>query len=109
MSKIGKQEISNRLYDRGIAGITKKYQADYVVEEVLNIIYRGLLAGESINLPPIGILRTKMKKERNGRNPKTGEAVFIPAHRKVCFAQGEKMKVSIEKVDKGESIDSLTY
>lgn len=109
MSKYNKGMISAALYDRCISGITTKIQAETVVEEVLNLIYRALLEGKEVNIPAIGILRTKMTKDRNARNPKTGEAVFVPAHRKVCFQQSERMKDSIKKVDSGTSIDAITY
>jgi DNA-binding protein HU-beta len=109
MAKTGKQVISDRLYDRGVAQLATKSQCEYVVEEVINIIYRALLSGETVNLPPIGIFSVKNMAARNGRNPKTGDAVAIPARRKVSFKQGERMKISLEKVDQGESVDSITY
>ena len=101
--------IAEALYDRGVSGITTKSQATFVVEEVLNLIYRALLEGKEINIPSIGILKTKAVKERNARNPKTGVAVVVPAHRKVCFKQGERMKESLKKVDSGTPVDAVTF
>lgn len=48
-----------------------------------------------ITLPGIGKLKVKDVPERQGRNPQTGEAVTIPAHRKVSFVVAKALKDAI--------------
>ena len=42
-------------------------------------------------LPGLGKLKTKDRAARMGRNPRTGEAMTIPARRVVVFAPSEKL------------------
>lgn len=42
-------------------------------------------AGEKLKLSGFGILTVTHKHARRGRNPKTGEAIVIGAHRVVKF------------------------
>ena len=50
-----------------------------------------LTAGGEVPLPGLGKLKTKDRAARMGRNPRTGEAVTIPARRVVVFAPSEKL------------------
>lgn len=51
-----------------------------------------LLGGGEVSLPGLGKLKVKVTNARTGRNPKTGEAIEIPAGRKVIFTPGKEFK-----------------
>ena len=50
--------------------------------------------GEAI-LPGIGKLKVKETREREGRNPATGEAITIPAGKRVVFKATKSVKDSV--------------
>ena len=54
-----------------------KKQVQAVLETVTKIAYRE--AKNGFTLPGIGKLVVVNRKARQGRNPKTGESIFIPA------------------------------
>lgn len=49
-----------------------------VISETLNEIEAGLAAGKSVNFPSFMTFTLVERKERVGRNPRTGEAVAVP-------------------------------
>lgn len=67
-----------------------------VVGKVLNglssVIAHGLAQGESIPLSDIGKFSPVKREARKGRNPKTGEAIDIPACTAVKFSCSKTLK-----------------
>ena len=60
------------------AEMTKK-DAEQLVEIIFESIVGTLNKGEKIELRGFGSFRVRERDARKGRNPKTGEAVNIPA------------------------------
>jgi integration host factor subunit alpha len=56
----------------------------------------SLEVGEQIKLSGFGNFDLRDKKERPGRNPKTGEEIPISARRVVTFRPGQKLKARVE-------------
>ncbi len=56
----------------------------------------SLAVGEQVKLSGFGNFDLRDKKERPGRNPKTGEKIPISARRVVTFKPGEKLKARME-------------
>ncbi len=71
-----------------------------VAKEYLNrlgdIMAAELLGGGEAPLPGIGKLAVKDTAARKGRNPKTGEAIDIPAGRKVVVSLSKEFKESFK-------------
>ncbi len=67
-----------------------------LVESVIDHISEALLRGESVKLAGFGTFSLRDKKERIGRNPKTGEAVPITPRRVLVFKASQVMR---ERVD----------
>lgn len=69
-------------------------QAD--VKEVLNAVSAqladNLAAGQDTTAIPGLTVGVTEAKERNGRNPQTGEAIIIPAHKKVRVVVAPRLK-----------------
>jgi DNA-binding protein HU-beta len=63
-------------------------QASKVVNSVFETITRNLHNGEEVRLTGFGTFRMIETKERPGRNPRTGQAITIPAGRRVGFTAG---------------------
>lgn len=67
----------------------------------LRIIAETLAKGEPVTLHGFGSFQVIDIPEREGRNPRTGEALIIPAHKAVKFRPGldlrQSIKASIEK------------
>ena len=80
------------------ADMTKK-DAEQLVEIVFDTIISTLNQGEKIELRRFGSFRLRERDARKGRNPKTGEAVKIPAKRVAYFKPGKELK---ELVNKGK-------
>ena len=73
------------------ADLTKK-DAEQLVEVVFDSIIATLNNGEKIELRGFGSFRVRERTSRKGRNPKTGEAVDIPAKRVAYFKPGKELK-----------------
>lgn len=73
------------------AEMTKK-DAEKLVEIIFDTIIQTLNNGEKIELRGFGSFRLRQRNARQGRNPKTGEAVNIPAKRVAYFKPGKDLK-----------------
>jgi integration host factor subunit alpha len=60
-------------------------QASKVLNETLEDICQALVRGETVKLSTFGIFKVRSKRERIGRNPKTGVEVPIRARRVLIF------------------------
>ncbi len=73
------------------AEMTKK-DAEKLVEIIFDTIIETLNNGEKIELRGFGSFRLRERNARQGRNPKTGETVDIPAKRVAYFKPGKDLK-----------------
>ncbi len=68
--------------------------------ELVDLYFHQLVAclalGEPVKLSGFGNFEFRDKKERPGRNPRTGEKVLITARRVVTFRPGQKLKARVE-------------
>lgn len=71
--------------------MTKK-DAEQLVEIIFDSIINTLNSGEKIELRGFGSFRVRERNSRKGRNPKTGDAVDIPAKRVAYFKPGKELK-----------------
>ncbi len=83
----------------GRASVTKK-QADSVLTAALDTIMEAVSRQDKVTLVGFGSFESRERKAREGRNPKTGEKMEIPATRVPAFSAGKlfKEKVAPEKV-----------
>ena len=66
--------------------------AERCVNSVLDAISAGLCKDNSVQLVGFGTFQVKVRKAHEGRNPKTGEEVHIPAMRTAYFRVGQELK-----------------
>lgn len=67
-----------------------KTTADQVLTSIVSAITDAVAAGEKVTLLDLGTFSTTERAARNGRNPKTGEVIAIPARKAVKFKAGKK-------------------
>ncbi len=72
-----------------------KKDAEVIVQTVLDSIVDSLKGGEKVELRGFGSFRLRSRASRQGRNPKTGEKVFVPAKRVPYFKPGKELKAFI--------------
>lgn len=70
----------------------QKSQAQTIVEDVFELIAEGLAKGEKIDLRGFGTFSVRAQKARTGRNPRTNEAIQIPARTVPGFKPGKELK-----------------
>ena len=75
------------------AGITLK-DAGIALESLIEAITDGLNAGEKIQISGFGTFELKVKPERDGFNPKTGEQIRISETKIPAFKFGKAYKDS---------------
>ncbi len=88
-----KAEIAERLYEE--LGLNKR-EAKELVEMFFEEIRAALQQGDQVKLSGFGNFDLRDKKQRPGRNPKTGEEIPITARRVVTFRPGQKLKARVE-------------
>ena len=76
-----------------------KTESKGLVESFFVGIAETLVKGEDVKLSGFGNFELLNKKERPGRNPKTGEPVTISARKVVTFRAGQKLRKTISSQD----------
>ena len=66
------------------------------LDSLCEVAAAELLGGGEISLPGVGKLKVKEAAARTGRNPKTGETLTIPAHKKVVFTACKELKEAMK-------------
>ena len=74
-----------------------KVVAERALNSILQNITKVVTKGESVQLMGFGTFSLGKRSARVGRNPKTGEAIQIPAAKTVKFTAGKAFKDSVNK------------
>lgn len=77
--------------------------AEVIVETVFESIVKSLRAGDKIEMRGFGSFRTRERKSRVGRNPKTGERVEVPAKKIPYFKPSKELKDAVNGVGAPEA------
>lgn len=88
-----KADMAERLFEE--LGLNKR-EAKELVEMFFEEVRGALESGRQVKLSGFGNFNLRDKKERPGRNPKTGEEIPITARRVVTFHPGQKLKARVE-------------
>ena len=78
------------------AELSKK-DAEKAVAAMLESVEKALKAGDKVALVGFGTFEVKERAARTGKNPRTGEAVKIPAARVPVFKAGKGLKDVVAK------------
>ena len=73
-----------------------KRDSKELVDQFFEEVKSALESGRAVKLSGFGNFDLRDKKQRPGRNPKTGEEIPITARRVVTFKPGQKLKAKVE-------------
>jgi len=78
------------------ANLTKT-QTQEAVKALLKTIMQVVADGDKVTLVGFGTFESKERSAREGRNPKTGETVQIPAATVPTFSAGKTFREAVNK------------
>ena len=78
------------------AELTKK-DAEKAVAAVLESVEEALAGGDKVQLVGFGTFEVRAREARTGRNPRTKEAITIPASKQPVFKAGKAFKDAVAK------------
>ena len=84
-----------------IAAISEKVQvsqkqADAILSATVDTIVEAVASGDKVTLVGFGSFESRARQEREGRNPKTGEKMIIPATKVPGFSAGKTFKAKVK-------------
>ena len=78
------------------SGIQKK-DAERLVSATFETIAAELIKGEKVQISGFGVFESKSREARVGRNPRTREAIQIPASKTPVFKPSKNLKDMVAK------------
>lgn len=96
---ITRADLSQAVYES--VGLSRNESAD-LVESVLELMADALVKGEMVKISSFGSFVVRDKRQRVGRNPKTGEEVAIAPRRVLTFRASHVLKDRINDATPGD-------
>lgn len=90
-----KAQIIERVSEQ-VTTLTKR-QAEIVVNSIFNSIRNSLQKGDKTEIRGFGSFRLRNRRMKEGRNPKTGTTVSVPAKKVPFFKAGKELKEMLNK------------
>jgi len=81
----------------------QRADANRLLTRMLDMVQDALVEGETVKLSRFGNFNVRAKRQRIGRNPKTGEEVPITPRRVVTFRPSQMLRDYVEKGDRGRA------
>ncbi len=88
-----KAELVDRLAEEEL-GLSKRKVGE-IVDLVFDKIREALAKGDKVQLIPFGSFVVRERKKREGRNPKTGAKLMIPARKVPAFTAGKGLRDAV--------------
>ncbi|MBD2024391.1 HU family DNA-binding protein [Leptolyngbya sp. FACHB-711] len=89
---MNKGELVDKIAEK--ANVTKR-EAEAMLNALTESIMEAVADGEKVTLVGFGTFEARQRQEREGRNPKTGEAMTIPASTVPAFSAGKLFKETV--------------
>lgn len=74
-----------------------KTQAKAIMDRIIDAIADSLLQEQKVRLSGLGVFEVRVRKERTGRMPMTGEEITIPSRKVVGFRPSKTLKERINQ------------
>jgi DNA-binding protein HU-beta len=74
-----------------------KKQVTEMLDTFFKFMVTDLKKGNRIRISGFGILQVRKRAARMGHNPATGEAIQIPAKKKIAFRASKELKEAVGK------------
>jgi integration host factor subunit alpha len=81
----------------------QRADANRLLTRMLEMVQDSLVDGDTVKLSRFGNFNVRAKRQRVGRNPKTGEEVPITPRRVVTFRPSQMLREFVEKGGKGRA------
>jgi integration host factor subunit beta len=81
-----------------VVEFTRK-ESEIIVEAIFDSVVNALQEDDKIEIRGFGSFRTRQRKSRIGRNPKTGARVDVPAKRVPYFKPSKELKDLVNEQD----------
>ncbi|HJX14619.1 MAG TPA: integration host factor subunit beta [Candidatus Deferrimicrobiaceae bacterium] len=85
-----KSDLVQKLSEK-VSTLTKK-ECEVIVDTVFQNMRDALHRGEKIEIRGFGSFTVRLRRAKEGRNPKTGEKVAIPEKRIPFFKVGKELR-----------------
>ena len=82
-----------------------KAQSEAAVDSVFEAIAEALRSNQRVDLRGFGSFTVKDRKERQGRNPRTGEPITIAAKRDASFKPGKELTEKLAQSEMAQKTD----
>jgi DNA-binding protein HU-beta len=92
MAFMNKTDLTSKVAE--LSGLTK-IDAERAVEATFSAITSALKGGDDVRLVGFGSFSVASRPERDGKNPRTGEKIVIPAGKQPKFSAGKALKDSV--------------
>ncbi len=89
-----KAELVEKVSDK-VDGLTKK-QTEVIINTIFDSVKEALAVGDKIEIRGFGSFKIRSRKEREGRNPKTGSPVSVPSKKVPFFKAGKELKELVD-------------
>lgn len=83
--------------------LVTRREADRIVETVVSSIVNTLRKGEKVEIRGFGSFRTRTRKARTGRNPRSGESVYVPPKTVPFFKPSKQLRDAVLDANPTES------
>jgi DNA-binding protein HU-beta len=90
---MNKADIISKVHEK--LDVTKA-DAERAVETMIESIVDSLKQGREVSIAGLGIFSAKMRDARTARNPRTGEAIEVPAMRVPKFRAAKALKDAVK-------------
>lgn len=91
---MNKQDLIDQVASKADLPKTKAQEA---VEAIIDSIKSSLKSGDEVKLVGFGTFSVSERAATTGRNPRTGEALQIPASKQPKFKAGKELKDAVNK------------
>ncbi|MEZ5956111.1 MAG: integration host factor subunit alpha [Hyphomonadaceae bacterium] len=81
----------------------QRADANRLLTRMLEMMQDSMVEGETVKLSRFGNFNVRAKRQRVGRNPKTGEEVPITPRRVVTFRPSQMLREFVEKGGRGRA------
>jgi integration host factor subunit alpha len=101
---VTKADIVESVYER--LGAFSKKGAAAIVEAVLDVMKDALVSEGQVKISSFGSFSVRAKRQRTGRNPKTGTAIQITAHKVLTFKPSPVLRACVNN-GSGEALHGI--
>jgi len=77
-------------------GLTKK-DVELTLDSFVSVVSDALANNDRVQVNGLGVFESKLRPEREGRNPATGETIKIKASNSVGFKVAKALKDAVNK------------